>query len=54
MLLVLVETRLTRGLEDFSLGMIHAFQRGRILMIKQYFRAGIHSFSIRRHPNKRA
>jgi hypothetical protein len=54
MLLVFIESGLTRGPEDFRFGMIHAFERGRILSIKQYFRAGFHRFSIRRQLNKRA
>jgi len=54
MLFVLVEARFAGRTEDSFLRMIHAFQSGWILVIEQKFRAGFHSFSIRRQPNERA
>ena len=54
MLLVLVEARFAGRAKNLFLGMIHAFQGGGVLTIKQYFRTGFHSFSIRRQPNERA
>jgi hypothetical protein len=40
--LVLVETGFLGGSKDLFFGLIHAFERGRVVAIEEYFCAGFH------------